>query len=67
MSFRQVCVLVLLGPLFLAFAGGALMLYPMLFVIGWLMGVKDVAGSTWEICTMPPREMWLEIWKGLDQ
>ena len=66
MSFRQFCVLVLLGPFLLGFAVVATALYPLFFVIGWLMGVKNVPCVAWEICTLPTREIARAVWRGIE-
>lgn len=65
MTFRQFCFVLVFGPVCGAFAIGMIATFPIIFVIGWLIGSKDSLRSSWEIVSVPPREIFLEGYRGL--
>lgn len=65
MSVRQFLFCVFIGPIILLFGVGALItLFPLMIPISYLLGSKHPVSDAWEICTVPPVDMFRAGWHG---
>jgi hypothetical protein len=65
MTFRQIMVCLIVGPMCAILLAGAICISPLFLAIGLLLGADDPVRSTWEIVTEPPIGMFKECYSGI--